>query len=43
MVSGAHTELDKLIVEDLSEPLMHIIEMRSTMVLRDPMSALPQV
>ena len=25
VVSGAHTELDKLIVEDLSEPLMHII------------------
>ena len=24
-VSGAHTELDKLIVEDLADPLMHII------------------
>ena len=24
-VSGAHTELDKLIVEDLADPLMHLI------------------
>ena len=41
VVSGAHTELDKLIVEDLSEPLMHIIRNALDHGLEGPDERLP--